>query len=149
MAKGGGSFGRKGFTIVEVVIAILLVGVMAMAFGLAMTAKTAGVQVDCRTQASAAIRNVSDALKSYVTADATLTSPVGPGNNAASCSNKWHLPGDTNVNCALTNSGTHVPPTSLLGVFATAPCNGTLTYTMTTLTPTGGDQQKVTFVASW
>ncbi|MBI3300195.1 MAG: hypothetical protein HYZ75_18665 [Elusimicrobia bacterium] len=84
----------RGTTLVEVVIAILILSVVVAGFSSGLYAAIAGTkQGDARQQASLSARQLQEELKNYVTADPT-TAEGAPG------SPPWHLPGDACTGCA-------------------------------------------------
>ncbi len=136
---------RSGNTLIEVVIAVLLVGIMVTGMmSVAVTGHGSG-RVTHRAAAALAGQNLLDALKAYVTADQTLVK--GPGSGAGQAS--WRLPGDS-CGCYALASGMHALDASLwLTALAGAPYQGTISYTVTNAATPNGDQPTVALSIAW
>lgn len=126
---------RKGFTLVEIIVSILISAMVAMSsFSIFTSTMTSQKKADKREISALAIRMVQEQLKSYVTADTAWT----PSPNAS-----WRLCNhlgvcDTYAGWAL-QAGAH-NITNFLNTepFLTKLCNGNIvncsfTYTVTDL----------------
>ena len=126
---------RKGFTLVEIVIAILISAMVAMATFSIFTSTAVGHKRSTKKElASLAIRMVSEQLKAYVTSDNSNFLPQRPNNNWRLCN---HLNQCDTYNGWALQSGTH-NITSFLNTdpFLRELCNGNIsncsfTYTVT------------------
>jgi prepilin-type N-terminal cleavage/methylation domain-containing protein len=160
---------RRGYTLVEVVIAMLISSIMVTAmFGVALSQKVGTTQGDHRLYADQAIRQVSSQLRAYVTGcgcsaatgscsssgipnDCTMI--LGPNTaNAGPATWFFNSPSVTdsmgNV-WALTN-GTHVLTGVLPAWFEAAPYNARVSYVVTTVeTINGRPVQSAAVSANW
>jgi len=133
---------QNGFTLVEIVVAMLLTAIMAGSmFSLALTARQGGARGFRKLVADQAARQLSEQLKSYVTIDYASTSGIaGPGRGA----NKWSMNDTTVVPNIQDDCGTGSWPTDCYALalgnhnikgylpawFAAAPYNATILYTV-------------------
>lgn len=133
---------RRGFTLVELIIATLMIGVIAGAMmSVTLTGRMSVGRVDRRVAAAAAVRGVSEALKAYVTADRTLAQ--GPGVGA----DGWTLPGDLSVLPAFA-AGHHELSTGRWAPVLAAQ-GGRISYDVTLRQTGSGPQPDVRFAVSW
>ncbi len=133
---------ESGFTLVEVVIAILLLALIALPLMMALvTGRTASGRSARSVLATAAIHRVSEHLKAYVTADRSLAR--GPGVGA----DGWSLPGDRSGSWALAagrhelDGATWAPDLAAYG--------GRLAYDVTVRQTPSGPVPTVTFDMTW
>lgn len=127
--------GSEGYTLVEVVIATMLIAIMASSvFSVALTAKQSGGKAQRKLIAAQVSKQVTGALKNYVTAD--FSDPTR-GPNANNAVNRWSLESvNPPVDCidhAGTNEyaltpGSHTITGILPGWLEAAPYLGTLKY---------------------
>lgn len=134
--------GRSGSTLVEVIIAMLLIGLMsAMCMPAFLTGRMSEGRSDRRVAAADAVRCLAEELKGYVAADPSLANGPGTGIDG------WVLPGDRSGMRAL-ESGTHtLDPVLWAGPLA--PFGGRLSYTVTVRATPSGPQPDVAFLVSW
>ncbi|MBI3300345.1 MAG: prepilin-type N-terminal cleavage/methylation domain-containing protein [Elusimicrobia bacterium] len=129
---------RRGYTLVETMIAVLLVSVVVTSvFSMVLTARTGVNKSGKKGQAVFYLREVVEALKTYVTAD--LTAP-GP--------NSWQLPGDT-CGCWALQAGAHNATGYLPTSFTGAPTSGQLTYDVIDMACGAATCKQVTFNLTW
>jgi len=116
---------RKGFTLVEIVVAVLISAMVAMATFSIFTSSAVGHKRSTKKEVAAlAIRMVSEQLKDYVTSDNSTFLPQRPNNSWRLCNHLGQC--DTYTGWAL-QSGTH-DITSFLNTepFLTELCKGNL-----------------------
>lgn len=131
-----------GYTLVEVIIAMLLVLIMSSAImGTALTGRQSTGRTVRRAQAAQAVRRVAEALKVYRTADTAAA--AGPGG----APNGWGLPGDS-CGCAAFQNGVHNLSPAVWTPELTAQ-GGAISYTVTTANTALGPQPTVAFNATW
>ncbi len=132
----------KGFTLAEVVIAMLVVMVAAPASrATAMTGRQAAGRTGRRVQAAQAARGVAEALKLYQPAD--ITAAPGPGGPP----NGWGLPGDL-CGCAALRNGVHNLSAAVWAPDLAAQ-GGNISYTVTTKATALGPQPTAAFDVTW
>lgn len=133
-----------GFTLVEVVVASLLLLVITVPI---MSAALGGRSLTARTNrrlaAAGAMRRVSEELKAYVVADASLAQGPGSGGDG------WALPGDQSGLRALAAGHHELTPSVFLPSLAGAPYNAVLAYDVAVRQTPQGPQPDVVFDASW
>jgi len=135
---------RRGQTLIEVVIAILLLAMMTVPI---MAAALSGRRLTERTtrrlQAAGHARRVAESLKAFVVADQALVS--GPGDGPGG----WSLPGDASGLSALAAGHHTLSPAMWLADLAAAPLNGTISYDVTVRMTPQGPQPDVAFDVRW
>ena len=117
---------RKGFTLVEIVVAVLISAMVAMATFSIFTSSAVGhKRANKKELAALAIRMVSEQLKNYVTSDNSQFLPQRPNNSWRLCN---HLNQCDTYNGWALQSGTHHDITSFLSTepFLTELCKGNL-----------------------
>lgn len=117
---------RKGFTLVEIVVAVLISAMVAMATFSIFTSSAVGHKRATKKELAAlAIRMVSEQLKNYVTSDNSQFLPQRPNNSWRLCN---HLNQCDTYNGWALQSGTHHDITSFLSTepFLTELCKGNL-----------------------
>ncbi|MCX5793952.1 MAG: prepilin-type N-terminal cleavage/methylation domain-containing protein [Elusimicrobia bacterium] len=130
---------RQGYTLVEVVVAMLLSAVMITAiFTLALSSKRTGLNSDRRQAANVASQSVVKLLANYVTADptASIDGPNAAANGSGAAS--WRLDGPNYKDSAgavwalwpgsHTITGNNSNPGGLFPLLYQAPYNGKVTY---------------------
>ncbi|MBI5629461.1 MAG: type II secretion system protein [Elusimicrobia bacterium] len=104
--------GRSGYTLVEVVVAMLISAIMVAAImSVALSAKKGEVKNDRKIVANQATRELAAKLNAYITADPASTIIAGPGSG----SNKWSMTSgsivdtcpDASTNCYALTTGSH------------------------------------------
>jgi len=134
--------GRRGFTLIEVLIATFLVAIIAgTVMSTALTSRMSVGRVDREVAAAAAVRQVSEALKGYITADRGLVR--GPGVGA----DGWTLPGDRSMMSAFTDG--HHELDAARWAPSLAADGGQLSYDVATRMTPSGPEPDVTFSVSW
>jgi len=136
---------RAGFTLLEVVVAMLLIGIMSvMCMPAFLTGRMADGRANRSVAAADAVRRLAEELKLYVTADPALANGPGTGVDG------WFLPGDTSGLRAL-ESGVHNLDLAHQASWAApiAPLGGALSYTVAVRSTPAGPQPTVTFLVSW
>lgn len=106
-----------------------------------LTSRMSVGRVDREVAAAAAVRQVSEALKAYVTAERSLVH--GPGVGA----DGWTLPGDRSMLSAFTDG--HHELDAAQWAPALADAGGRLSYDVATRSTPSGPQPDVTFTVSW
>jgi prepilin-type N-terminal cleavage/methylation domain-containing protein len=143
-----------GYTLVEVVIAMLLVSIMVTSvFSVALTAKQGGGKGVRKLLAAQGAKQVSGVLKNFVTGDETTTMIAGPGGG-----NGWAMsngvvtaacPGG-GTNCYAMASGTHTLTGVLPAWFEAAPYNARVRYFVNnSVTINGRPMPNVTITTDW
>ena len=143
MASGPATpYKRNGFTLIELIVATLMIGVIAGAMmSLTLTGRMSVGRVDRRVSAAAAVRGVSEALKAYVTADRALAQGPGAGPDG------WTLPGDLSVLPAF-GAGHHELSTAQWAP-ALAAQGGRISYDVAVRQTPSGPEPDVSFSVSW
>lgn len=132
---------RKGFTLLEVVVSLLLTAIMISAvMSVALSARRSGAQTECRIIADQASRDMMAMLRNFVTADPAATAISGPGNQADPA-NRWKMDGydldgvpggttyaDDQGSVYALATGTHTITNFLPSWFSGLPCNATIKY---------------------
>jgi prepilin-type N-terminal cleavage/methylation domain-containing protein len=130
---------RRGYTLVEVVVAMLLAAVMITSvFTVALSNKRSNLKQDSQAMAQASSQSVLKMLSAYVTADWTQSVVPGPNSRGT---NSWSLDGDdyedvTRPGAWALAPGSHtikgkssgLDPDGLLPRLRGDPYKGTLTY---------------------
>lgn len=134
--------GRRGATLVEVVISILLVAMMTgPIMSTVLSASMAQKRSEHRVAAAAAARGLSERLKAFVTADRSLANGPGVGRDG------WSLPGDGTEAYAL------APGTHRLDAGVWAPglkdCGGSISYSVAVRDTPSGPEPDVRMNVSW
>lgn len=133
---------NAGFSLVEVVVSMLLIGIMAASFmSIALTGKMSSGRVQRRVAAAAAIRQTSEALKSFVTADRSLARGPGVGVDG------WRLAGDQSGLYAL-DAGHHTLDAAVWAPDLAA-AGGTIAYDVTVHAAPLGPQPTAEFSVTW
>lgn len=84
---------RPGYTLVEVVIAILLTAVMVSAvFSIALTSKEASPKLDRKMAATQAANAVAQKMRNYITSDVSNTLIAGPSGGLPGAAS-WQIGG--------------------------------------------------------
>lgn len=134
--------GEKGFTLVETLVGVMLISVVVTSvFSLVLTSKMDIKLTGNREKAIFYVRQVMDALKTYVTAD---TAQPGPNN--------WVLRNATQndpCNCWALQPGNHNVSWFLPPAFTAAPTNGAMSYTVTDSACGTGTCKQVSFTITW
>lgn len=134
--------GAEGYTLVEVIIATMLVAMMTVPImSLALTSRMSSGRLERRLAAANAIREISEKLKLYVTADRALAAGPGEGLNG------WSLPGDRSGLPALA-AGRHQLSTEIWAP-ALQPYKGEISYEVKPLATPAGPMPDVTFLVEW
>lgn len=90
--KPRGRFGAAGFTLVEVMVAMLLTSIMVTSvFSVALTAKTGGGKGESKIKAGAGARQVAALLKNYVTAETGNSSTTDIPGPCGGATNNWSI----------------------------------------------------------
>lgn len=126
----------------EVIVSILLLAMMATPImSVALSGRMASGRADRRIAAAAAIRRVSEHLKAYVTADATLARGPGDGDDG------WRLPGDSSKLPALGPGHHELEPARWSPALETY--SGRISYDVEVRSTPSGAQPSVSFSVSW
>ncbi|MBI4061969.1 MAG: type II secretion system protein [Elusimicrobia bacterium] len=142
---------QKGYTLIEVVVAMLLIGLMsALCMPAFLTGRMADGRAARRAAAADAVHRAAEELKAYVTADIGAGTR-GPGTNCSGNANGWCLPGDASGSWALDHNVAHnltgAPWAALLATWG-----GTLSYSVAVPDATKSSlvqQPTVTFNVAW
>lgn len=117
---------RKGYTLVEVVIAILLTSVMvSAAFTIALTGKQSGPRLDRRMLATQAANSVAQKLRNYITSDVNNAQIAGPNGGAPGAAS-WQIGGIY----ALSEGGPRALPAAYLPPEIASMPGAQITYTV-------------------
>ncbi|MEF3280173.1 MAG: type II secretion system GspH family protein [Elusimicrobiota bacterium] len=135
---------RKGFTLVEVVVSILISALVAMAsFSIFTSSAVSERKSDKREIAGLAIKMAQETLKNYVTSDTSLTTPLAPSGGWRLRDHQGNL--DSYAGWALQSGVVH-NITNFLNrePFLTKLCNGNIancsfTYTVSNINQGFGD----------
>lgn len=161
--------GKKGYTLVEVVIAMLLTSIMVSSvFSVALSAKQAGGKAERRLAAAQVTKQVTSMLKNYVTGDQNSVTPGLMGPNANNGTNRWSIvdatvtpqicvcsgiPGGCVPSCAASpyalTPGTWTVSGILPSWLAAAPYNGTLKYYVGNETVSGDPVPQINVTVDW
>ena len=142
--KNRKKWGNRGNTLVEVVLAMLLIGIMcALVMPVFLSGSMAAGRSERREAAADAVRQLSEELKSYVTANPALA--TGPGDKNKS--NGWSLRGDSKVQEALAPGKHELDVTQWAKPLVAY--KGKLSYTVIPNQTLSGNQPKVQFDVTW
>jgi prepilin-type N-terminal cleavage/methylation domain-containing protein len=112
----------KGFTLVEVIVAVLITAVMVSSvFSISLSSRRGNLRADHKLIAAQATRQLSATLQNYVTADNTVATSIGGQAGFQAPGGTWQFPGDS-VGYAL-EPGSHTATGYLPGWFEAAPYN--------------------------
>ncbi len=143
---------RKGFTLIEVVVSMLLSAVMISAvFSVALSSKQTSARSDRRLAAAQAAQSMMQRLKNYVTSDPASIAILGPTPRPGAAS--WYLNNPPSVVDSLGDvyalqPGTHIITGTATDVIPTALAayGGKVTYVVAAAP---NSQLTITVSASW
>jgi len=133
---------RGGTTLMEIVIAVLVLGMTAAAvMPVFLTSAMSTKRVDRRQAAVDCIRRLTEELKGYVAADHINVTGPGGGTNG------WYLPGDTSGKWALQEGAHSLDPR--VWCPSLADCAVAVSYTVTVRYTMSGPQPDVSVTVDW
>lgn len=134
--------GLRGSTLIEAVASMMIVAMMtAPIMATVLSASISSQSSSRRSAAADAARGLSEHLKAYVTADASLV--AGPGAGA----DGWSLAGDASGLAAFA-AGHHALEAAIWAP-ALRDCGGQISYDVSVRDTPAGREPDVTFNVSW
>jgi Tfp pilus assembly protein PilW len=152
MALPGGIRGARGSTLVELVVAMLLVAVAVSSLMAAMLSLPRNQQASQEWERGSFCANsVLHDLRNYVKpagfTDAIPTAPTDMTNPASP--KPWHLPGDTCTSCWALEAGLHDGTMAMPASCRTGTYAATLAYTVAVVVINGQETRTASAVISW
>jgi len=133
--------GRSGYTLVETLIAILLVAmVVTSTFSMVLTARMGFAKAGFRGRAYFHAKRAMERVRAYVASDTSASIPAP--------NSQFRMPGDT-CNCYALQAGSHDITSTLPDDFRNAPVNGRLVYNVSNVACGTQTCKRVDFTVTW